>query len=104
MSDLISQAARLISDKDTIIRNQSTADCESYFDEVDTMLSALNTVKNELDDRADMINRKFKDIKRESRDYRDKMADLKSAKSRVRDHKFNLLREQPSETKRPFVN
>ncbi len=92
-SEIIGMAKEVIADKQKVLTSTNRQECEAYEDRANEMMSALNTVKKLMDDRAETINRQYKDQKREGRDIKDLMEELKSCKTRARDHKFNLQRE-----------
>ncbi len=92
-AEICGMAKEVIAQKQQVITSTNRQECEAYEDRANEMLSALNTVKKLMDDHAEEINRQYKDQKREGRDIKDLMDELKSCKTRARDHKFNLQRE-----------
>ena len=92
-TEIIGMAIEVIADKQKVLTSTNRQECEAYEDRANEMLSALNTVKKLMDDEAEIKQREYRVIKREARDIRDFMDELKSCKTRARDHKFNLQRE-----------
>lgn len=93
VKEILGMAQEVIDRKNLVMASQNRRECAAYEDSANAMLSALNTAKKLIDDEAETLNRSYKDKKREARDIKDLMEELKSCKTRVRDHKFDLQRE-----------
>ena len=75
---------------------QSVPDVKAYQDDCQGFISALNTLKKAVDDKAESLRREATDLKKKSRDIKDLMDEIKYAKSRARDYTFELRQEASS--------